>query len=580
MTAPLLRGGIRPLLFPGSVAVVGASDRTPDAAADLEQVAARRRADLVRQPEPAHRARPRVLPVADGPARDARVRVPPGRPHARRGGLRGRDRGRRARGRAARPRRRGRRRGASGRGAHRGARGRVRHRGRRPELHGRRDAGRPLALARDGRRARGSSCPGTSPASRTRARSPRRAWSPGPRVGFRTVVSAGRRALARSRRLRRLPRRRRRHEGDRAVRRDDPAPRGLRRGTGARRRGGQAGRVPQGRALAGRGARGARPLGRRGRLGARLLGAAAPSRRARGGRLPRAARDARGARPAALAARAAHRGRLGVGRRVRPARRPRRGGRHPVRAVRRRAQGAADRRVPELHAAREPARLLGDRRCRVVYPGSLALLRDTGDYDVLLAQVDLSRHRGDARRGVVLADRRVARRRRRGHGHLPGRDVGARDRPAAGDRRAGARDATWRCCAARARACARSPRSRAGTRAAPPAARTAHVRAAGDPLPAGALPEHDSCALLERYGVGFPPRERCASAGGGGGGLRAPRRAGRRQGRRAGAQGRRRAASRSASPSAGEARDAAERMGGRVLVARQVALRASRRSAA
>ena len=38
MTAPLLRGGIRPLLFPGSVAVVGASDRTPDAAADLEQV--------------------------------------------------------------------------------------------------------------------------------------------------------------------------------------------------------------------------------------------------------------------------------------------------------------------------------------------------------------------------------------------------------------------------------------------------------------------------------------------------------------------------------------------------------------
>ena len=29
-----------------------------------------------------------------------------------------------------------------------------------------------------------------------------------------------------------------------------------------------------------------------------------------------------------------------------------------------------------------------------VYPGSLALLRDTGAYDVLIAQVDLSRHRG------------------------------------------------------------------------------------------------------------------------------------------------------------------------------------------
>ena len=30
----------------------------------------------------------------------------------------------------------------------------------------------------------------------------------------------------------------------------------------------------------------------------------------------------------------------------------------------------------------------------IVYPGSLALLRDTGDYDVLVAQVDLSQHRG------------------------------------------------------------------------------------------------------------------------------------------------------------------------------------------
>jgi acyl-CoA synthetase (NDP forming) len=39
----------------------------------------------------------------------------------------------------------------------------------------------------------------------------------------------------------------------------------------------------------------------------------------------------------------------------------------------------------------------------------------------------------------------------------------------------------------------------------------AHVPLAGDPLPAGALPEHDSCALLERYGVRFPERARCAT---------------------------------------------------------------------
>ena len=105
----------------------------------------------------------------------------------------------------------------------------------------------------------------------------------------------------------------------------------------------------------------------------------------------------------------------------------------------------------------------------------------------------------------------------------------------------------------------------------PLAAADGHAPASGDPLPAGALAEHDSCALLERYGVSFPPRERCASAGRGGGGVRAPRRAGRRQGGRARAQagGGRRRARRRAAPS--EARDAAERMGGRVLVARQVA---------
>jgi acyl-CoA synthetase (NDP forming) len=38
VTAPQLRGGIRPLLFPRSLAVVGASDRTAESAAELQQV--------------------------------------------------------------------------------------------------------------------------------------------------------------------------------------------------------------------------------------------------------------------------------------------------------------------------------------------------------------------------------------------------------------------------------------------------------------------------------------------------------------------------------------------------------------
>jgi acetate---CoA ligase (ADP-forming) len=204
-----------------------------------------------------------------------------------------------------------------------------------------------------------------------------------------------------------------------------------------------------------------------------------------------------------------------------------------------------------------------------VYPGSLALLRDTGGYDVLVAQVDLSRHRGEHDEvwcGMIaeaLADAVE------GTAIFPAvTTVHATDPPPAIAAMARARDVALlrgtreglRAIAAIARW---SPRP-------PVAAVDGQGRPAGDPLPPGPLPEHDSCALLERYGLAFPARERCATpeeaaaaceriggpvvvkvdgpahkqvAGGVALGITSP----------------------------DEARAAAERMGGKVLVARQVA---------
>jgi acetyltransferase len=84
------------------------------------------------------------------------------------------------------------------------------------------------------------------------------------------------------------------------------------------------------------------------------------------------------------------------------------------------------------------------------------------------------------------------------------------------------------------------------------------------------LPEHDSCALLEGYGVSFPLRERCASA------EEAAAAFGRLGGPvvvKVDGPAHKVAAGGVALgvASAEEARDAAERMGGRVLVARQAA---------
>ena len=203
-----------------------------------------------------------------------------------------------------------------------------------------------------------------------------------------------------------------------------------------------------------------------------------------------------------------------------------------------------------------------------MYPGSLALLRDVGAYDVLIAQVDLSRHRGDHDEEwcslivEALADAVE------GTSIFPAvTAVHATDPPPAIAEMARARDIALlrgtreglRAIAEVARWNARGPRS----------AVDAHPPVAGDPLPVGALPEHDSCALLERYGVEFPPRARCAS----------PEEAAEAFTRLGGpvvvkvdGPAHKQAAGGVALgiTSAEEAHAAAARMGGRVLVARQI----------
>ena len=205
----------------------------------------------------------------------------------------------------------------------------------------------------------------------------------------------------------------------------------------------------------------------------------------------------------------------------------------------------------------------------VVYPGSLALLRDTGDYDVLLAQVDLSRHRGDHdEKWCSLIVESLA-------DVTDGTDVvpvvtsvHSTDPPPAIAAMARARDVALlrgtreglRAVAAVARWHARRPL----------AARNGHTPVSGDPLPAGALPEHESCTLLERYGVSFPPRERCASAEEA---AAAFARLGGPVVVKVDGPAHKQAAGGVALGigSAEDAREAAERMGGQVLVARQVA---------
>jgi acetyltransferase len=203
-----------------------------------------------------------------------------------------------------------------------------------------------------------------------------------------------------------------------------------------------------------------------------------------------------------------------------------------------------------------------------VFPGTLAILCETGSYDVLLAQLDLSRHRGAHEEGwcafvtAALADA------------VEGTDifpavtsVHATDPPAAIAELARDRDvALLRGTREGLRAIAAVARWSNRPQRLPVAA---HEPLAGEPLPPGALPEHESCALLERYGLRFPARARCrtpeeaADAFEAIGGpvvvkLDGPAHKQAADGVVLGVA------------SAEEARAAAARLGGRVLVARQV----------
>jgi acetyltransferase len=204
-----------------------------------------------------------------------------------------------------------------------------------------------------------------------------------------------------------------------------------------------------------------------------------------------------------------------------------------------------------------------------VYPGSLELLRDTGAYDVLLAQVDLSRHRGSHdEEWCSLIVKSLA-------DVVEGTDivpvvtsVHATDPPPAIAEMARARDiALLRGTREGLRAIAAVANWRPLR---PSAVADVPAPVTGEPLPAGALPEHDSCALLERYGLTFPPRVRCATPDEA---ASACERLGGPVVVKLDGPAHKQAAGGVALgiTSAAEAREAAERMGGRVLVARQVA---------
>ena len=171
----------------------------------------------------------------------------------------------------------------------------------------------------------------------------------------------GRRGGHRRRGLPRVLRGGRRDDRGRALPRDRPPARCVRRRAAPLRRRGEARRVPQGRALRGCGPCGALAHGSSRRLEPGLLGRSQPLLGDRGRGLPRARRDARDPRTEASADRDTHRRHLGIGRRVRAPRRPRGGGGHPVRAALGRPRRVAVGGLPELPRSRKPARRVGDR---------------------------------------------------------------------------------------------------------------------------------------------------------------------------------------------------------------------------
>ena len=129
----------------------------------------------------------------------------------------------------------------------------------------------------------------------------------GGRVGFRYVISSGAEAATDAADYLSSLRRGRGNARGRALPRDGARARAFVDGARRLRRGGEAGRVPQGRPLGGGRAGGALPHGRARRLGPGVLCRAPPPRRDRGRRLPRARRDARDPRSPPLAGGHAHR---------------------------------------------------------------------------------------------------------------------------------------------------------------------------------------------------------------------------------------------------------------------------------
>ncbi len=65
----------------------------------------------------------------------------------------------------------------------------------------------------------------------------------------------------------------------------------------------------------------------------------------------------------------------------------------------------------------------------IVFPESLELMAHSGEFDILLAQVDITQYRGDAENDWSLGHRARSGRGDQGPANLPCRDDGARHRP-------------------------------------------------------------------------------------------------------------------------------------------------------
>ncbi|HEX7298826.1 MAG TPA: acetate--CoA ligase family protein [Solirubrobacteraceae bacterium] len=149
----------------------------------------------------------------------------------------------------------------------------------------------------------------------------------------------------------------------------------------------------------------------------------------------------------------------------------------------------------------------------VVFPRSLELLAGSGAYDVLVAQIDASQHRGEAELRwcelIVEAIGRVT----AGTDIFPAvTTIGSGDPP---DRIVGLAGELDVAMLRGARNATRALAAVACWRPAPPSAPPTHARVPLDDLlaTAGALPEHESAIVLERYGIAFAPHRRARDPG-------------------------------------------------------------------